>query len=110
MCGDCVDVGIIGEVLCRCKCVLVSDGSTINVSEMGTGGTLRCESVVWNFLEMGFIAGNSSRVILVVSRSSVVRVQGRLMFSLLASAFMIRTHRTIPLSLGKTSTAHASRY
>ena len=41
MCGDCVDVGIIGDVLCRCECALVSDDSTINGSELGTGGTLR---------------------------------------------------------------------
>ena len=57
---------------------------------------------------MGFIAGNSSRAILVVSRSSVVQVQGRLTFSLFASAVIIRTRRIIPLWLGKTLTTCAS--
>ena len=58
--------------------MFVLDDSTIRRSGLGTGGTLRCISVIWNFSEMGFIMGNSSRAILVVSRSIVVQVQGRL--------------------------------
>ena len=110
MCGDCVDVGNIGDVLCGCKCVLVSDDSTITGTELGTRGTLKCISFLWNFSEMGFIAGNSSKAILVVCRSSMVRVQGRVTFSLLASAIITRTRRMIPSWLGKISTTCASGF
>ena len=54
-------------------------------------GLLKCKSGIWNFLEMEFIALDSRATIIVASRSSVVRVQGRLTLSLLASAVMIQT-------------------
>ena len=50
--------------------MFVSDASGIGFSGSGTMGSLRCKSGIWNFLEMGFIAGNSKGAILAVSRSS----------------------------------------